>query len=277
LARLKRWAFLGVVEYLGKLSVAVALVLWVWERPDRETQSKLRAWQVLVEAEVSQTKASGGRIEALEFLSGKGVELSGVDLHEAYLPAVKLAGAVLNRATFKRAILSDAHFEGAYLKAANLDEAYLTGAKLNGAHLEHARLRGARFAGPHDDQTEYKREYQRRDPGGFVVRMTYSYPADLTDAFLFGADLTDARLSGAMLRGADLRHARLDRASLGGTDLTGVGVGGASLNGTVIYGAQFHGAIGVTQEQIDAAKGDTSTTLPTGIVMPANWRPPSEE
>jgi pentapeptide repeat protein len=85
--------------------------------------------------------------------------------------------------------------------------------------------------------------------------------ADLVGADLRGADLRRASLRGALLIGADLRRARLDRADLTGADLRGARLDAADLAG----------AIFVTQAQLDAAKGDTATTIPPGLTRPAHW------
>lgn len=61
--------------------------------------------------------------------------------------------------------------------------------------------------------------------------------ADLTDAWLNGAQLT-----GALLNGARLTGARLTGAQLTGADLTDAQLTGARLNGALLTGAQLTGA-----------------------------------
>ncbi len=75
--------------------------------------------------------------------------------------------------------------------------------------------------------------------------------ADLTGVVLSGADLSDARLRDANLSGAWLDEADLTNTRLSRTDLTHVGA--------------------LSQEQVDAARGDRSTRLPTWITRPASW------
>ena len=55
--------------------------------------------------------------------------------------------------------------------------------------------------------------------------------ADLSGAYLSGANLRSADLSGAYLSGANLRGADLSGANLGGADLSGANLGGANLSG----------------------------------------------
>ena len=90
--------------------------------------------------------------------------------------------------------------------------------------------------------------------------------ADLAGARLAHADLTGANLRGARLIGADLR-----RASFGLADLTGADLRTASLHGADLAGSLF-----LSQSQLDAADGDTSTKLPPSLTRPARWSPPAE-
>src|SRR5665648_31508 len=76
-----------------------------------------------------------------------------------------------------------------------------------------------------------------------------------------GADLIGADLAGADLRGASLR----------GTCLIGADLSGADLRGADIRGADLTGAIFLIQFQLDAAKGDSSTRVPSSLTHPAHW------
>ena len=66
--------------------------------------------------------------------------------------------------------------------------------------------------------------------------------ADLTVAYLRGADLSDANLRGANLSGADLRDANLRDANLSDANLIGADLSGADLSGTDLTGANLSGA-----------------------------------
>ena len=73
------------------------------------------------------------------------------------------------------------------------------------------------------------------------------------------------------LRGEDLRGALLIAADLRGRDLTGVDLIGADLRDTDIRGSNLSKSIFITQAQINAAKGDSSTKLPISLVRPTYW------
>ncbi len=85
--------------------------------------------------------------------------------------------------------------------------------------------------------------------------------ADLIGANLAGADLRGASLRGSYLIGADLRHADLRMADLTGADLRGANIKGADLTGSIF----------LVQSQIDSAKGDIETRLPTSLTHPRHW------
>jgi len=63
--------------------------------------------------------------------------------------------------------------------------------------------------------------------------------ANLTEAYLMGADL-----GGANLSGADLSRANLSRANLVRTDLSGANLSGADLRGSILGGANLSGTNG---------------------------------
>ncbi|MGH3424058.1 MAG: pentapeptide repeat-containing protein [Nocardioidaceae bacterium] len=86
-----------------------------------------------------------------------------------------------------------------------------------------------------------------------------------------GADLIGADLGGADLRGANLRGAHLIAADLAGADLRVADLTGADLRGADLAGADLTGSIFLTQPQLDAAKGDSGTTLPPSLNRPAHW------
>jgi len=83
---------------------------------------------------------------------------------------------------------------------------------------------------------------------------------------LFGLDLRKINL-----RGADLRGAFLIAANLSGTDLSGADLIGADLRDADLRGANLAECIFVTQAQINTAKGDADTKLPSSLTHPAYW------
>ncbi|MFD7503217.1 pentapeptide repeat-containing protein [Streptomyces sp. NPDC059850] len=86
-----------------------------------------------------------------------------------------------------------------------------------------------------------------------------------------GADLIGARLRGADLRGASLRGALLIAADLTGADLSAADLIGADLRDASLGGADLTGALFLTQAQLNAARGDAATRLPSALTRPAHW------
>jgi hypothetical protein len=116
---------------------------------------------------------------------------------------------------------------------------------------------------------------------GAVLRGANLYSALLDHATLEGAHLEGANLAGAQLQGAwlkgarlqdaDLRYARLVGAHLQGRDLRGADLKSANLSEAHLEGADLRGAQNLSQSQIDVARGDTCTRLPSGLVRPTHW------
>lgn len=90
--------------------------------------------------------------------------------------------------------------------------------------------------------------------------------ADLRGVDLAGRDLRRRDLAGALLRGAVLIGADLRGADLGPADLLGADLRGADVRGTQLSGALF-----LTQSQLEAARGDATTTVPAAARRPAHW------
>ncbi|MEV4918264.1 pentapeptide repeat-containing protein [Streptomyces tirandamycinicus] len=86
-----------------------------------------------------------------------------------------------------------------------------------------------------------------------------------------GADLLGARLARADLHGADLRGACLIAADLGGADLRLADLLGADLRDADLSGADLTGSIFLTQPQLQQARGDAATRLPSGLCRPTHW------
>jgi Pentapeptide repeats (8 copies) len=160
---LSNWKFLEVLEYLGSLSVLVAVLFYFSESGDRKKQKHYQAWQVV---NTAQGKGgSGGRIEALQELNSDRVPLVGVDVSDASLQGIRLeranllrsnlaaadlrnsdfrfsdfADAELRSANFRGSDLRNVNFHGADLSAADLTDADLTKTDLSGTSLDNADL-----------------------------------------------------------------------------------------------------------------------------------------
>ncbi|ABW14012.1 pentapeptide repeat protein [Parafrankia sp. EAN1pec] len=194
-------------------------------------------------------------------------DLADVQLTGADLTGAQLAGANLTNAWLSGANLTRAHLDGAVLTDARLDRADLTRARLGGADLTRAWLQHANLT--------------RAQLGGANVTDARLVGTDLTGARLDGANLTrtwldGANLTGARLEGAKLVNAWLERANLIGARLIGADLDGAWLNGVDLLGAWLNGAdlarvVGLSQSQLDEARGNDETRIPDGLVRPESW------
>lgn len=135
-----------------------------------------------------------------------------------------------------------------------------------------ARTRRLSAGGP-DDLAAIDVAAFRREVGPLLERVSEAVRAAVTDRQVDRrrADLVGARLRGADLRGASLQGAYLIGADLRDADLRWTDLLGADLRATDLRGAKTAHAIFLTQVQLDAAKGDASTTIPPALGRPAHW------
>src|ERR1019366_8807440 len=140
---LRRWSFLEVLEYLGTISVLIAVIFYFSESGDRVKQRHYQAWQVI---NTAQGKGgSGGRIEALQELDEDGVPLVGVDASGAFLQGIHLPKASLVRADLHAVDARNSDFQAADLMGANLHSGNFRDSDLSGANLQNADLGEADF------------------------------------------------------------------------------------------------------------------------------------
>lgn len=86
-----------------------------------------------------------------------------------------------------------------------------------------------------------------------------------------GADLMGAKLRGANLQGANLRGAYLIGADLRSADLRAADLIGADLRGADLRRADLSTAMFMTQFQLNAARGDEATSIPSVLTRPGHW------
>ena len=105
------------------------------------------------------------------------------------------------------------------------------------------------------------------------VRASYLAGGDdhLDSALKPGADLMGKDLRSRRLCGADLRGAYLIAADLRDCDLAGVDLLGADFRDAWLDGADLSKALYVTQPQLNAARGNDATLLPSDLAMPSHW------
>ena len=125
-------------------------------------------------------------------------------------------------------------------------------------------------AGSPDELTILDVAAERRAVGDLLARVSDAVRGA-------GPDLRNADLMGRHLRRRDLRRASLRGAYLIGADLRGMDLGTADLLGADLRAADVRGAdlsrcLFLTQPQVTAARGDTSTRLPVAVSTPAHWR-----
>jgi hypothetical protein len=183
---LSHWSFLHVLEYLGSLSVLVAVIFYFIESGDRLKQKHYQAWQVINTAQ--HMSGSGGRIDALTELNNDDVPLVGVDVSSAFLQGVSLPKARLLRANFTDADVRNSNLAGADLSYASLSGANFRESDLSRVNLNSADLTNGDFCG---------------------ARFNFS---DFTSANLDGADLGNADLNAIQWR----RIKSISKANLAG-------------------------------------------------------------
>jgi uncharacterized protein YjbI with pentapeptide repeats len=133
---------------LGKFSIVLAAIVFIWEIPTRIDQEELaqkrthyEAWSVVNNG--IKKSASLGRKEALEFLNKKGDKLSGLDIQDAVLEELTLPKATLKLSKMNRSDLIKSDFTEATLDYADFSDAYLWNSKFNAAALSRANFSGA--------------------------------------------------------------------------------------------------------------------------------------
>lgn len=161
---LSNWRLVEVLEYLGSLSILVAVFFYFHDADNRVKQRHYQAWQVI---NTAQGKGgSGGRIEALQELNSDGVPLVGVDVSGAFLQGVHLGRARLLRSDFSTADVRNSDFKAADLQDANLhsanfrqsafERASLSGAQIDDADFQGADLSGTNLSGVVFDNTDLR-------------------------------------------------------------------------------------------------------------------------
>lgn len=93
--------------------------------------------------------------------------------------------------------------------------------------------------------------------------------AVLTGANFARTDLRDAGAFSGVFTGANFSGANMAASSWVAAHFGGAGLRGDDLSGADFSGAEMAEARGLSQAQLNAACGDSSTTLPSGLSIPA--------
>lgn len=233
---IRRMANSKLLPQVQSFGVILVAIIYLLEKPKRQKQAELQAWQLIDGATGAET--SGARFQAIQELYEMGVSLKGLDANGADLIGINLQGANLERASFKNALLQGANLEGANLKNAQLQKAKLQGANLKGANFEGANLEGAEL-----DMLEYTTYNAQNNQPKPDNRST-----DLEGAFLRGANL-----QGAFLIGANLKDAKFYNADLSGADFFRAKLEGSIFKDARLNGTKF-GKTNLTLEQVESVK-----------------------
>jgi hypothetical protein len=150
-----------------------------------------------------------------------------VDLHHA-----DLAGIDLETRRKSRVDLSYINLEGVNFTNASLNRVMLTGSSLAGADLTDARLVGAWVDGVDFSQAilfgtdfrtaNFTKAQLNETKGGATFKRACFYLANLSNAMLIGADLSEVDFRRANVIGASLYDADLSKARVGQTVFAGV-------------------------------------------------------
>lgn len=228
-----------LIELIGRdspaLRPAVAEILSAFVRATSSSSYDIEAGRP-AQSDIQAAVSVIGR------LPGRGtIELRGANLAGLRLEGVDLSGADLSEVNLSNAELEGANLEGANLTGSSLGGASAVGARFTRAILQAANLRGANLA---------------------AADLSYSLlsEANLREAFVVEASLRHALLANTNLVDSDLRR----------SDLTGAFFPGANLTGAHVEGARLD-ANSLDQEQVATSFGNSSTSLPEGIVRPAGW------
>lgn len=187
-----------------------------------------------------------------------------VDLSDADLPGIQLAGTSLEGAELSRASLAGARFDGCNLEDSELRQADLRGASLDGSNLEGVDLSRATLV---DASLRGSNLESARLDGADLSRAVFD-GSNLEQAELHGAVLGGARFDRANLEGANLERvsaagasfvgANLEKCDLRDAELSGANFEGANLERCDLRGARLVGArlVGANLEKCDLRRAD---------------------
>ncbi len=180
------------------------------------------------------------------------------------LGAVDFDGVDLSYARMNHAFLA-----GSRLRRANLEGATMTRVDLESVDASNSLFRSANLAGAHLEQSYLvDADFEAANLNGAYLSESTLHCANFSKARLFGAKLQGAFMDATNFSGADLRRASLVGAYAKRANFNATNFENANLTGAVFWGSNLSTAIGLTQEQLNAAVGDEETLLPEGLTIP---------
>jgi uncharacterized protein YjbI with pentapeptide repeats len=207
-----------------------------------------------------------------------------LDLADADFTEADLSGMLLAEADLSGANFAESNLTSAWLSAANLREAHFEGAKLEFAVMQDANLTGAWFSAEGIEVIRGDRpaEVVPADLSGAQLRganLQFAHLADVDagEAHPFrGEDIVErTNLSNANLREAYLWGANLSNANLNGANLQEAVLYGVDFMGAELKGADLHRAISVDEDNLAQAKSLQGATMPNGQKY-EDWRKAKE-
>ncbi len=200
------------------------------------------------------------------------INLSGVDLHWAYMRGANLSNANLSSTDLRSAFLLEADLRDANLANVSLDGARLNDADLSGADLSHANMQSTNLSGVNlsnanlsgadlGNATLYRTDFSGADLSNADLRYSSLTRVNLGKVNLVGVKLKGANLAGMDLSHKDLSKADFTSADLGGANLNGTDLSGTRLTGANLSGTDLRGADGLTQHRLLSAVTDKTTRV----------------
>jgi uncharacterized protein YjbI with pentapeptide repeats len=129
---------------------------------------------------------------------------------------------------------------------------------------------GANCPGCNLFQADYSnQELKSRNFAGARLRQSDLSLSIMNRTSFAHADLRDVNAYGGVFSSVNFSGADMTNATFVGAYLEGSNFSGAKLSGTNFSGAEMSRVAGLSQGQLNAACGDSSTLLPMGLRIPA--------
>jgi uncharacterized protein YjbI with pentapeptide repeats len=189
----------------------------------------------------------------------------------ADLRQANLAGACLFNANLRECDLTEANLTQANLEGASMVNVNLSRANLRGANLDKVVIPGVNF----EDADLTDAHLRSSNLLSAIIYHTHMCGADLTDTNLAGGSARESALDNVNLTDAKLMIVDFSGSSLTGADFKRAVIFGAILDGTDLADADLRSALGLTEEQLAAAYGNSGTQLPEAFAGYAMTEKPS--